>query len=122
MTDIGDLPLDTPATPDVHATTTGTDLDSVALNPDPITTTIGGAAARTLVEVAPGHSADLRDATSHMTEAPVPTTAIMLHPTTDPHLTGTLPGMTGDPDIGPGNIITNQTEDLHPLHRHYLGN
>ena len=46
----------------------------------------------------------------------------MIHPTADPHLTGTLPGMTADPDIGLGNIITNQTEDLHPLHGHHLGN
>ena len=122
MTDVGDLPLDAPATPDIHAMTTGTDLDSVTLNAEPITTTIGAAAARTLVEVTPGHSTDLPAATSHMTEAPVPTATIMIHPTTDPHLTGTLPGMTPDPDIGPGNIITNQTEDLHPLHRHNLGN
>ena len=46
----------------------------------------------------------------------------MIHPTADPHLTGTLPKMTADLDIGPGNIITNQTEDLHPLHRHHPGN
>ena len=46
-TEVGDLPLDTPVTPDVHATTTGTDLDSVAPNPDPITTAIGVAAVKT---------------------------------------------------------------------------
>ena len=46
----------------------------------------------------------------------------MIHPTTDPHLTGTLPEMTADPDIGPGNISTNQTKDLHPLHGHCPGN
>ena len=75
----------------------------------------------TLVEVAPDHSTDLPAiATSHVTEAPVPTTTIVIHPTTDPHLTGTLPEMTADPDIGPGNIITNQTEDLHPLHGHSI--
>ena len=102
--------------------TTGTDLDSAALNIDPITTAIGVVAARTLIEVAPDHSTDLPIATSHVTEAPVPTAAVMIHPTTDPHLTGTLPEMTADLDIGPGNIITNQTEDLHPLHRHHLGN
>ena len=102
--------------------TTGTDLDSVALNPDPVTTAIGVVAARTLIEVTPDHSTDLPIATSHVTEAPVPTTAIMIHPTADPHPTGTLPMMTADLDIGPGNIITNQTEDLYPLHRHYPGN
>ena len=57
-----------------------------------------------------------------MTEAPVCTTVIVIHPTADPHLTGTLPGMTADPNIGPGNIIPNQTKDLHPLHGHHLGN
>ena len=76
----------------------------------------------TLIEVTPGHFTDLPIATSHMTEAPVPTAAIMIHPTADPHLTGTLPGMTADPNIGPGNISTNQTKDLHPLHGHHPGN
>ena len=93
MTEVGDLPLDAPATPDVHAITTGIDLDSVTLNPDPVTTAIGVAAAMTLIEVIPDHSTDLPIETSHMTEAPVPTTTIVIHPTTDPHLTGTLPEM-----------------------------
>ena len=57
-----------------------------------------------------------------MTGAPVPTIAITIHLTADLHLIGTLPEMTADLDIGPGNNITNQTEDLHPLHRHHLGN
>ena len=122
MTEVGDLPLDAPATPDVHAMTTGTDLDSVAPDPDPITTAIGVAATKTPIEVTPGHSTDLPAATSHMTEAPVPTTTIVIHLTADPHLTGTLPKMTADPNIGPGNISTNQTKDLHPLHGHHPGN
>ena len=102
--------------------TTGTDLDSVALNPNPITTAIGVVAAKTLIEVTPDHFTDLPIVTSHMTEAPVPTAAIVIHPTTDLCLTGTLPEMTADLDIGPGNIITDQTEDLHPLHGHHPGN
>ena len=102
--------------------TTGTDLDSVTLNPDPITTAIRVVATKTLIEVAPDHSTDLPIITSHVTEAPVPTAAIAIHPTTDPHLTGTLPEMTADPNIGPGDIITNWTENLHPLHRHHPGN
>ena len=57
-----------------------------------------------------------------MTEAPVPTAAIAIHPTADPCLTGTLPEMTADLNKGPGNIITNQTKDLHPLHGHHTGN
>ena len=122
MTEVGDLPLDAPATPDVHSTTTGTDLDSVTLNLEPVTTTIGIVVARTLIEVAPDHFTDLPIATSHMTEVPVPTTTIVIHTTTNPHPTGTLPVMTADLNIGPGNIITNQTEDLHPLHGHHPGN
>ena len=90
-TEVGDLPLDVTATPDAHAMNTGTDLDSVALDLDPITTAIGVVATRTLIEVTPDHSTDLPITTSHMTEAPVPTTAIVIHPTADPRLTGTLP-------------------------------
>ena len=76
MTEVGDLPIDVTATPDNHAMNTGTDLDSVALYFDPVTTAIGVVATRTLVEVAP----DLPIATSHMTEGPVPTAAIMILP------------------------------------------
>ena len=101
---------------------TGIGLDSVTLNPDPITTAIGVVATMTLIDVTPDCSTDLPTATSHVTGAPVPTTAIMIHPTADPHLTGTFPEMTADPDTGPGSIITNQTKDLHPLHRHHPGN
>ena len=122
MTEVGGLPLDITATIDAHAMNTGTDLDSVTLNLNPITTSIGAVAAMTLIEVAPGHFTGLPISTSHVTEAPGPTTAIMIHPTTDPHLTGTLPEMTADPTIGPGNTSTNQTKALHPLHRHRPGN
>ena len=106
----------------VHAMNTGTDLDLVPPDLDPIITAIGAVATMTLIEAAPDHFTDLPITTSHMTEAPVPTTAIVIHLTTDPHLTGTLPWMTADPDIGPGNISTNQTKALHPLHGHRPGN
>ena len=122
MTEVGGLPQDITATIDAHTMNTGTDLDSVTLDLDPITTAIGAVATMTLIEVTPGHFTDLPIATSHMTEAPVPTAAIMIHPTTDPHLTGTLPKMTADPAIGPGNTSTNQTKALHPLHGHCPGN
>ena len=59
MTRVGDLPLDVTVTPDVHAMTAGTDLDSVTPNPTPITTAIGVVAVRTLAEVTPDHSTDL---------------------------------------------------------------
>ena len=117
-----DLPLDTSATPDIHAMTPGTDLDSVALNPNTITTAIGVVATKALLEVTSDHSTDLPVTTSHMTEAPVPTATIAIHPMADPSLTETLPKMTAGLDIGPGNIITNLTKDLHPLHGHHLGN
>ena len=91
---------------------TGTDLDLVALHLDLIITAIGAVATMTLVEVTPDHFTGLPVTTSCVTEAPVPTTTIVIHPTADPHLTGTLPGMTADPDIDPGNISTNQTKDL----------
>ena len=120
MTEVGGLPLDITATPDAHAMNTGTDLDSVALDLDPVTTAIGVVAAMTLIEVTPDHSTDLPITTSHMIEAPVPTAAIVIHPTADPCPIGTLPKMTAHLNIGPGNIITNQTEDLHPLHGHVL--
>ena len=122
MTEVGGLPLDITATPDAHTMNTGTDLDSFTLNLDPVTTAIGVAATMTPAEVTPDYSTDLPIATSHVIEAPVPTAAIATHPTADPCLTGTLPVMKADLDIGPGNIITNQTEVLHPLHRHHPGN
>ena len=122
MTEVGDLPPDVTATPDAHAMNAGIDLDSVALDLDPITTAIEVVVTRNLIEVTPDHSTDLPIATSHVTEAPVPTATVAIHPTADPRLTGTLSEMTADLDIGPGNIITNQTEDLHPLHGHHPGN
>ena len=122
MTEVGDLPLDATATPDAHAMTTGIDLDSVALDPDPITTAIGVVAARTLVEVAPDHSTDLPVTTSHVIEVPVPTATAMTHLTADLHPIEILPEMTADHDTDPESNTTDQTEDLHPLHGHPLGN
>ena len=122
MTEVGDLPLDATATPDAHAMTTGTDLDSVTLDPDPITTDIGVVAARTLIEVIPDHSTDLPIPTSHMTKVLVPTAATMTHLTTDLHPIEILPEMTADHDTDPESNTTDQTKDLHPLHGHHLGN
>ena len=121
-TGVGDPPPDITVTPDAHAMTTETDLDSVALNPAPMTTTIEVVATRTLAEVTPDHSTGLPITTSHETEALAPTTAIMTHLTADLHLTEIPPEMTADLDIDPGNNTTNQPEDLHQLHIHHLGN
>ena len=101
---------------------TGTDLDSVALNPNPVTTTIGAVAATTLVGVNPDHSTDLPIATSHVIEAPVPTTTVMTHPTADLPLTGIPPQMTADLNIDLENNTTNWPKDLHPLHTLHPGN
>ena len=116
MTGVGDLPLDVTVTPDAHAMT------AVTPDPTPVTTAIGVIAARTPTEVALDYSTDLPAAASHMTGAPAPTAATATHLTTDLHLIGILPKMTADLNIDPGNIITNQPEDPHPLHRHNLGN
>ena len=122
MTEVEGLPLDVTATPDAHAMNTGTDLDSVALDPDPITTATGVVATTTLIEVDPDHSTDLPIATSHMIEAPVPIATIARHPTADLLLTGIPPKMTADLNIDVGNNTTNQPKDLHPLHTHHPGN
>ena len=122
MTEIeGPLP-DITATPAAHAMNTGIDLDSVTLSPNPMTTAIGVVAAMTLIGVDPDHSTDLPITTSHMIEAPAPTTAIMTHPTADLPLTGIPPGMTADLDIDLENNTTSWPEDLHPLHTHHPGN
>ena len=122
MTGEGDPPLGNPVTPEVHAMNTGTDLDSVTLDLDPVTTTIGVVAATTLVGVNSDHSTDLPIATSHVIGAPVPTTTIVTHLTTDLPLTGIPPEMTADLDIDPENNTTNQPKDLHPLHTLHPGN
>ena len=97
------------------------DLDSVALDPDPVTIAIGAAATMTPVGVDPDHSTDLPIATSHMIEAPAPTTAIATHPTTDLPLTGIPPEMTADLAIDLENNTTNRPEDLLPLHTLHHG-
>ena len=122
MTGVEDPPLGITVTPDAHTMTPGTDLDSVAPNLTPVTTAIGVVATRTPIEVTPDHSTDLPIVASHMKGALVPTAAIATHLTADLHLIGILPEMTADLDIDPGNNTTNQPEDLHPLHRHHLGN
>ena len=92
------------------------DLDSVTLDPDPVTTAIGAAAATTPIGVNQDHSTGLPILTSPMIEAPALTTAIMTHPTADIPLTGMPPEMTADLAIDPENTTTNWPEDLHHLH------
>ena len=98
------------------------DLDSVALNPNPMTTVMGAAAAMTPIGVNQDHSIGLPIATSHMIEAPALTAAIVTHPTADIPLTGIPPKMTADLTIDPENTTTNWPEDLHHLHTLHHGN
>ena len=73
MTGMKDSLLDAIATPDVHNMITRIDPDSVTPDLALITTDIGVVAARTPIEVIPGHSTDLPVVVSHIIGAPVPT-------------------------------------------------
>ena len=82
------------------------DLDSVALDPEPMTTAIGAAASTTHVGVSQDHSTGLLTTTSHVIEAPAPTAAVVIHPTTD--IPGMPPEITADLAVGLENTTTNQ--------------
>ena len=116
MTEAGGLLPDTTATPTICIMNTETDLDSVALDPDPMTTAIGATATRTHVGADQGHFTGLPNAISHMTEAPAPTAAVVTHPTADIPVAGIPPEMTADLAIDPENTTTNWPED--PNHPH----
>ena len=122
MTGMKDPPLDIIATPDIHTMITRIDPDSVAPDLALITTDIGVVAARTPIEVTPGHSTDLPTIVSHITGAPVPTATAATHCTADLHLIGILPKMTADLDINPKSNTTDQPMDPHPPRKHHLGN
>ena len=94
-------------TPATHIMNTEIDLGSVALNPDPMTTAVGVAAATIHVGVNQDHSTGLLTTTSHMIEAPAPTAAAVIHLTTDIPLVGMSPKTTADLAIDPKNTTTN---------------
>ena len=121
-TGMKDPPLDITDTSDIHTMTTGIDPDSVAPNLALVTTDIGVVAARTPIEVAPGHSTDLPTIVPHITGAPVPTTTAGILCTTDLHLIGILPEMTADLNTNPNSNTTDWPTDPHPLCKHHLGN
>ena len=104
MTEAGGLLPDITVTPGTHNMNTETDLDSVALDPEPVITAIEAAATMTHVGVDPDHSTGLLATTSHMTEAPAFTAAIMIHPTAD--TLGMPPKMTADLTIDLENTTT----------------
>ena len=107
MTEAGDLLPDITVTPAVQVMNTEIDLDSVTLNPDPVTTAIGATATTTHAGVDLGHSTDLPGTISHVIEAPAPTTAIVTHPTVHIPLTGLPPEMTANLTIDLENTTTN---------------
>ena len=117
-----DPPLDVIATPDIHTMITRIDPGSVTPNLAPVTTDIGVVAARTPIQVTPGHSTDLPTVVSYVTGAPVPTTTATTHCTTDLHLIGILPEMTADLNINPKSNTTDWPSDPHPPCKHNLGN
>ena len=121
MTEAGGLLPDITAMPTIHVKNTETDQDSVALDPNPVTTAIGATAAMTHIGATQGHFTGLPDAISHVIEAPVPTTAIVTHPTVDIPIAGIPPEITGDLTIDPENTTTNQPEDPHHPHTLHHG-
>ena len=96
------------------------DPDSVAFDPEPVTTAIGAAATTTHIGVDQDHSTGFLIATSHEIEAPAPTTAVVIHPIAD--IPGMPPKMTADLAINLENTTTNWPEDLHHLHTLHHGN
>ena len=121
MTEAGGLLPDIAAMPTVHVINTETDQDSVALNPDPVTTAIGATAAMTHIGANQGHFTGLPNAISHAIEAPVPTATVVTHPTTDIPITGIPPEITADLTIDQENTTTNWPEDPHHPHTLHHG-
>ena len=118
-TEAGGLLPDITVTPGAHVMNTETDLDSVALNPEPLITAIEAAATMTHIGVDPDHSTGLLAATSHMIQAPAFTAAVVIHPTAD--TLGMPPEMTADLTIDLENTTTTQPEALHHLHTLHHG-
>ena len=118
MTEEGGLLPGIIVTPGAHIMNTEIDLGLVTLNPEPLTTAIGAAAATTYVGVNPDHSTGLLAATSHVIEAPALTTT-MIHLTAD--ITGMSPKITADLTKDPENTTTNRPEALHHLHTLHHG-
>ena len=89
------------------------DLGSAILDPDPMTTAIGAAAATIPGGVDQGHSIGLLATISCVIEAPAHITAAMIHPTADSPPADMSPETTADLAIEPENSSTNCPEVLH---------
>ena len=122
MTGEGDPPLGNPVTWDVHTTTAGIDLGSVAPDPTLVTMDIGVTAAMNTPRTTPGHSIGLPTTAYCIIGAPVYTTTAEILPTVDCLLATIFPMMTADPNIALDAANTNQPEDQQQQHRHHLGN
>ena len=122
MTEEGDPPLGVQITPDIHAMTTGTGLDSVALNPNLVTMDTGVTADMNTTGTAPGHSIGLPTTAHHIIGAPAHTATTETLPTIDHLLAAIPPKMTADLAIAPDTPNTNQPKDHHHQHRHHLRN
>ena len=103
----------------MHIMNTEIGLDPVALDPEPMTTAIGAAAATTHIGVNQDDSTGLLAATSHIIEAPALTAAVMIHPTTD--IPGMPPGITAGLTKDLENTTTNWPKTLHHLHTLHHG-
>ena len=99
MTEAGGLLPGIIVTPGTHVMNTEIDLDSVTLDPEPVTTAIAATATTYHIEVNLDHSTGLLATTPHIIEAPALTATIVIHPTTD------IPGM-------PPKITADLAKDL----------
>ena len=110
------------ATPDVLTLITKIGTGSVIPNPAHINMDIGVAAIMTPVGATQGHSTDLPNIATHVTEAQVHTTTAMTCHTTDLHPVEIFPEMTAHLNhTNPTNNITNQHKDLLQAHHQPLG-
>ena len=120
MTGVGDPPLGDLVTPDIHAMTTGIGLDSVAHDPDSVTTDTEVIANMTTTGTTPVPSTDLPIAAPCVTGSPVYTTTTGTLPTADLLFTTTPPKMTAGLNIAPDDANTNKPKDHQQQHRHHL--
>ena len=106
------------ATPDILTMITKISTGSVVPNPTHITMDIGVSAQG----AAPGHSTDLPNVATYITEAQVHTATTVTCHTPDLHPIEFFPEMTADLDhSNPTNNITNQHKDLLQAHKQHFG-
>ena len=92
--------------------------------PDHTHTTLdtGVTATMTPTGVTPDHFIDLHVVALHATGAPAYITTTATHHITDPHPTGTSPGMTVEPEcINPTSNIINLYKDCLPVCKQHFG-